>query len=444
MQEVNKLGTTPIKKLSMIMSLPMVASMIALALYNLVDSIFIARISENALSAVSYSSPVQLIMIAVALGTGVGINSILSRKLGEKDYKTSKKIIFNGLILIFISYLLFLIFGLFFTETFFSFFTKNKEIISLGKTYLSTCTIFSLGMFFQIAFEKIMEAIGKPVKSMLIQFSGALINLILDPILIFGFWKIPGLGILGAAMATVIGQTLGMLIGVLLNIKHIKSLKNKENFKLDRKIIKEIYSVGFPTIILESVSAFVTIILNKFLVIISENLVSVWLIYIKIQSFIFMIVYGFNNGMIPIIGYNYGAKNENRVNETVRFFLKLSVSVMFLGMLLFLIFPEWLFNIYKASPEVITYGIPAVRILSLGFIFAGISIILSGYFQATGYGSYSLVVFLTRQLIVAVPLVFLINYLFNYKYIWFAFVISEFTAMVYAIIKYRKIKVKSC
>lgn len=436
---VNKMETMNMKKLAINMSLPMIISMIALALYNIVDGIFVSRISQNAWTALSIVAPVQSIMIAITLGTGVGINSLISRKLGEKNKDEAKKALGNGVTLILISWLVVAILGIFFTRWFMTLFTTENSIIDYGTKYLSICMIFSVGMFLQIAFEKIMEALGKATASMVIQFLGAVINLILDPILIFGFGPIPALGVIGAAIATVTGQFIGMIIGIIYLKREKLGLKLKD-FKLDIKVIKQIYAVGFPTIILESVSAFVTLILNKILTLFSDVAVPVWGIYIKVQSFLFMIIYGLNNGMIPIIGYNYGAKNKTRIKEALKVFLILSEIIMFIGMLVFLVFSNNLLLLFDASEEMLELGNVALRTLSLGFMFAGISIILSGVFQAIGKGNYSLIVFVLRQLSINLPLLYLIGKYVNINLMWGAFVLSELLAMIVSIIFMNKIK----
>lgn len=437
--DTNKMETMDMRKLAINMSLPMIISMIALALYNIVDGIFVSKISQDALTAISLVAPVQSMMIAITLGTGVGINSLISRKLGEKKYDDVKKVLGNGISLIMLSWVIVALLGAFFCKWFMELFTDELLIIELGQKYLSICMMFSLGMFLQIAFEKIMESLGKTTASMIIQFSGAVINLILDPILIFGWGNIPALGVVGAAIATVTGQFTGMIIGIVYLKKEELKLK-LEHFKLNKAIVRQIYQVGFPTIILESVSAFVTLILNKILVLFSDVAVPIWGIYNKVQSFLFMIVYGLNNGMIPIIGYNYGAKNKIRIKEALKVFIVLSELVMFSGMVIFLIFSNNILLLFNASEEMLKVGNVALRTLSLGFIFAGISIILSGIFQAIGKGNYSLIVFILRQLSINLPLLYFIGKYININLMWSAFVLSELLAMIVSVIFIKKVK----
>ncbi|MBO5349783.1 MAG: MATE family efflux transporter [Clostridia bacterium] len=443
MEKVNDMETMNIKKLAIKISTPMVISMISIALYGIVDTMFISGISGEALTAISLAMPIVAIITAIGLGTGVGVNALLAKTLGEKKEEKSKKIIITGIILTFISWIIVAVIGFFGAKVFFEIFTKNEQIQKLGCEYLSIISIFSIGTLFQILFEKILEAYGKSKLSMIIQFSGAVINLILDPIFIFGFGFIPAFGIKGAAIATVAGQILGMLIGVYFLIKGKLILKSDfSNFKFEKSIIKDIYKVGFPTMILEAVTSFITLILNKILIIFSEAAVSVWGIYCQLQKFVIIIVYGLNNGMIPIIAYNWGAKKKARVKEAIRFFLKLAIGVTAVGALIFLVIPDKLASIYKISSEILNISIPAFRILALGFVFAGISIVLSASFQAFGNGTYSLIINLSRQIIFALPLIFILKSFMGIYAVWTAFAISEVITMLIAIILYKKINKK--
>ena len=435
----NKMENMNMVKLAINMSLPMIISMIALALYNIVDGIFVSRISNDAFTAVSLVAPIQSIMIAITLGTGVGINSLISRKLGEKKEDEAKKVLGNGISLILLSWLIIAIIGIIFTKHFMQVFTNKSNIIELGSKYLSICMIFSLGMFLQIAFEKIMESFGRATASMIIQFSGAVINLILDPILIFGVGNLSGMGIIGAAIATVIGQFTGMFIGLIYMKKEKIELKIND-FKLNMLIVKQIYEVGFPTIILESVAAFVTLILNRILILFNELAIPVWGIYNKVQSLLFMIIYGLNNGMIPIVGYNYGAKNKLRIKEAMKVFLISSEGIMFIGMIIFIVFSNSILSLFNASEEMMEIGNIALKVLSFGFVFAGVSIILSGVFQAIGKGKYSLIIFILRQLSINLPLLYFIGNYININIMWVAFVFSEILAMIVSIIFIKKIK----
>lgn len=440
MEKVNEMEELDIKKLAFKVSTPMVISMISIALYGIVDTMFISGISNNALTTISLSVPLVSIITAIALGTGIGVNAILAKTLGEKNETKVTKIISTGIILTFVSWIMIVIISGIGLKCFFNFFTENIEIQKLGYQYLSIISFFSIGTLFQILFEKILEAYGKAKSSMIVQFSGAIINLILDPIFIFGFGKIPALGIRGAAIATVTGQIFGMLIGVYLIVKNkLVTCKNMLEFRLDKDVIKEIYKVGFPTMILEAVTSFITLILNKILITFSEAAVSVWGIYCQLQKFVIIIVYGLNYGMIPIIAYNWGAKKKKRVKDCIKLFLKLSIIVTAIGQLIFLIFPGQIASIFEISREVLDIAIVAFRILSLGFIFAGISLVISSTFQAFGNGTYSLIINLSRQIIFALPLIFILKDILGILAIWISFAVAEIITMIIATIMYKKI-----
>lgn len=438
---IEKMENMKMEKLALTMSLPMIFSMITLALYNIVDGIFVSQIDGEAFTAISLVAPIQSIIIAIALGTGVGISSLLSRKLGENKLNEVRKIIANGIVIMIIAWICIALLGLTFSNCFMKLFSQKEKIIIYGRDYISICMIFCLGNLLQIIFQKIMEAMGRPVSSMIIQFSGAIINLILDPIFIWGFGIIPSFGVKGAAIATVISQFIGMSIGIF-NLKKEKLNISLDDFKLDKDIISQIYIVGFPTIMLESISAFVTLILNKIFALFSESAISVWGIYNKVQSFLFMIVYGLNNGMIPIVGYNFGAKNKSRVKEATKVFLIYAEIIMFIGMIIFLIFSNNLLLMFNASGDVLIIGNIAFKILSSSFLFSGISLVLSAFFQAIGMGKYSLIIFLLRQLSINIPLIYLFGKYVNVNIMWIAFVLSELLAMIVSILLLLKNKKK--
>lgn len=440
---LNDMENMPIKKLAIRMSIPMVLSMISIALYGIIDSMFISKISEYTLEIISITFPIQAIITAIGLGTGIGVNSILAKTLGEKNEKRAKKIMLNGFALIFASWIFIVIMFLCFSKFFYSFFSENKEIQELGSIYLGILIVFSVGTLYQLLFEKILEAFGKTKASLVVQFSGAVINLILDPILIFGFGIIPAMGIKGAAIATVLGQCAGMLIGLYIIFKE-RLIVPKEllHIKFDKSILIDIYKVGFPAIILESVTSFITLILNKILSNISEDAISVWGLYCQLQKFVIIIVYGFNYGMIPILAYNIGAKKMDRVKETLIFFLFISIIVTFIGQLIFMLFTQNIISIYDVSDNVLNMGIIAFRILSLGFIFAGISLVFSASFQASGKGTHSLIVNLSRQLIFPLLFAFILIHFIGINGVWWAFVLAEVFTMIIAIILYRNLVYK--
>lgn len=436
----NEMETMNIKKLALKTSIPMIMSMIAIALYGIVDTAFVSRISEDALTTVSLAVPMQAIITAIALGIGGGVNSVLAKALGEKNNVKANKTIIYGMVASFISWILLALIGVFGIEKIFSFFSGNKTIQKLGYEYLSVISIFSIGSLYQILFERILEAHGKAKTSMIVQFSGTIINLILDPIFIFGLLGFPALGIRGAAIATVIGQTIGMIIGLVSLIRNkIFRFNYFVNISFDKEIIMEILKVGFPTMILEAVTSFIALFLNKILITFSESAVSVWGIYYQLQRFVLIIIYGLNYGMIPIVAYNWGAKQKERVKESIKFFLQLAIGVALVGELLFLLIPGQLINIFDITQEVYNIAVPAFRILAIGFSFAAIALVLSATFQAFGNGTYSLIVNLSRKLIFVLPVIFILKSFIGIYSIWVAFTIAEIITMLIAIVLYRKI-----
>lgn len=441
MDKTTEMEKMDIPKLGMKMSIPMVISMVSIALYEIVDAMFISQISGDALTTISLSLPIIAIIVAISLGTSIGINALLAKTLGEKNDKKAKKIISTGFRLLLISWTLIAVISLIGVKPFFSFFTANKIVKRLGYTYLSIISILSIGSIFQILFEKILEAYGKTKSSMIVQFSGAVINLILDPILIFGVGIIPALGIKGAAISTVIGQCFGMVLGFAIILKNrIITVKEIIELKLDKSITKEIYKVGFPTIIMEALNSFITLFLNKILISFSDSAVSVWGIYNQLQKFVIIIVYGLNNGMIPIVAYNWGAKKKERVKECISFFLKVGLVVVLFGEVIFLFFPEQIISIYDVTSEVLAIGKDAFRILSLGFIFAGISLVLSSTFQAFGNGTYSLIINLSRKIVFVLPLILILKPFIGIYSVWLSFTIAEVITMIIAIVLFRNIK----
>ena len=433
----NDMETMPISKLAFKISIPMVISMISIALYGIVDTMFISKISNEALTAAALSIPIQSIITAIALGTSIGLNALLAKTLGENNEKKTKSIIKLGLIITFISWVVIVIASKLSLNSFFSLFTQNENIKKLGYNYLSIISLFSIWSLYQILFEKILEAYGKTKSSMIIQFGGAIINLILDPILIFGYFGIPPLGISGAAISSVIGQFIGMLIGMIIILKdNIFTLNELLKIKIEKSIFKDIFKVGLPTMILESVASFITLILNRVLGEFSDNAISVWGIYCQLQKFVIIIVYGFNYGMIPIIAYNWGAKNKQRFLETIKTFLKISVGVTLIGELVFLLGTKQIIQIYNVPDDIFNVAIPAFRILAIGFIFAGVSLTLSATFQAFGNGLYSLIVNLSRQIIFTLPFIILLRELIGINGIWISFTLAEIITMIIAIILY--------
>ncbi|WP_147516706.1 MATE family efflux transporter [Romboutsia sp. 1001713B170207_170306_H8] len=434
----NKMGIMPINKLLITMSLPMIISMLVQALYNVVDSIFVSQISENALTAVSLAFPLQNFMIAVASGTGVGINALLSKSLGENNYEKANKAANNGIFLAIMSYILFLLVGLFGIRLFYESQTNIIDIIDGGCSYLVICTTLSFGLFGQLVFERLMQSTGKTFYTMITQGLGAIINIILDPILIFGLFGFPKMGIAGAAIATVSGQIIAMMLAIYFNIRKNNEIKiNVKGFKPDLKIIKKIYSVGIPSIIMGSIASAMTFGMNKILIVFTSTATAVFGVYFKLQSFVFMPVFGLNNGMVPIVSYNYGAKNKDRMIKTVKISIMYAMGMMFIGLFVLQVFPKELLNMFNASEELINIGVPALKTISLSFLFAGFCIILGSMFQSLGNGILSLIVSVGRQLVVLLPVAYLFSKTGNLNSVWWAFPISEIASVILSCICFK-------
>lgn len=439
----NKMGTMPVNKLLVSMSLPMIASMLVQALYNVVDSVFVAQISENALTAVSLAFPIQSLMIAVSSGTCVGINALLSRSLGEKRQKEANLSAVNGVFLAFVSYLVFALMGIFGSHLFFASQTENREIVEFGTQYLTICLIFSFGIFMEMTFERIMQSTGRTIYSMVTQGTGAIINIILDPIMIFGLFGFPRLGIRGAAIATVTGQIIAMILAVWFNHKKNRDVQlSFKGFKPDGRIIAKIYEVGVPSIVMQSIVSIMTFGMNKILIMFSETAVSVLGIYFKLQSFIFMPIFGLNNGVIPIVAYNYGAGHKKRIMDTIKLSTFIAVGIMLIGLIIFQVFPEGLLKLFNASDHMLEVGVPALRIISTSFLFAGYCIILGSVFQALGNGVYSLIVSVARQLLCILPLAYVFARVAGLHAVWYSFPLAELISVTLTTILFRRIYAK--
>lgn len=429
-EKENKMGVMPVNKLLMNMSLPMMISMLVQALYNVVDSIFVSRIDENALTAVSMAFPIQSLMIALGAGTGVGVNALLSRSLGEKDYDRVNKAAGNGIFLAGINYLIFLLVGILVTTPFYLSQTKDAQILSYGQQYLTIICCCSFGMYGQFIFERLLQSTGRTFYTMITQSIGAIINIILDPIFIFGYFGIPKMGVAGAAIATVIGQIVAGTIALVINIKKNDEIQLKvKGFRPDGKTIARIYEVGIPSIIMQAIGSVMTYGMNRILIIFSSTAVAVFGVYFKLQSFIFMPVFGLNNGMVPIIAYNYGAGKKDRLIKTLKLSIIYAVGLMLLGVIIFQLFPAPLFALFDASETMLAIGIPALRIISLSFIFAGFCIVCGSLFQALGNGVYSMVVSIARQLLVLLPVAYLLSLSGKVEAVWWAFPIAEIVSL---------------
>lgn len=422
----NKMGTMPIRKLLVSMSIPMMISMLVQALYNIVDSAFVAQINENALSAVSLAFPMQNFMIAVGTGTGVGVNALLSKSLGAKKQELADKTANVSLFLAVMNWLFFIVVGLLFTGVFLRGQTDIPEIIGYGTTYLRICMMCSLGVYMQIAFERLLQATGRTVYSMATQIAGALVNIILDPVLIFGLFGLPALGVAGAAIATVIGQFVGMTLGFFFNLKKNADIHfNPKNVLPNRSILKSIYTVAVPSILMVSIGSVMIFFLNRILAGFTTTAIAVFGVYFKLQSFIFMPIFGLNNGMIPIIAYNYGARKRERILETIKLSVFFAVCIMLFGLLVFQLFPDRLLGLFNASEYMLEIGIPALRVISVSFLLAGYSVVCCAVFQALGNGVYSLLVSIARQIVVLVPAAYLLARLGDLDKVWLAFPIAE-------------------
>lgn len=437
----NKMGVMPIPKLLISMSLPMMISMLVQALYNIVDSMFVAKLSEDALTAVSLAFPVQNLMTAVTVGTGVGINALLSRNLGEKRFEAANRTAKTGIFLGFLSYLVFALFGLFGTRLFFTAQTDNPQIMHYGTQYVSIVCILSLGIFMQVTLERLLQSTGKTIYTMLTQGTGAIINIILDPIFIFGLFGFPRLEVAGAALATVTGQFIAAFLALMFNIKKNKELHiDMRHFRPDRNTIVNIYRVGVPSIIMQSIGSIMTFGMNKILLMFSSTATAVFGVYFKLQSFIFMPVFGLNNGLIPIIAYNYGARDKKRITQTIKLSTAIAVGIMVIGTLVFQTMSGFMLHtLFDASEQMLAIGVPALRILSLSFLLAGFSIIFSSVFQALGNGIYSLIVSVSRQLLTILPLAYIFAKVFGLSMVWWAVSIAELVSLTVSCILLRKI-----
>ena len=391
----------------------------------------------------SLAFPIQTLLIAVAVGTAAGLNSLLSRKLGAGRLKEANAVANHGVLVSLLSSIPFMLFGLLFAPLFISAFTSNQVIIHQGASYLLITMICSSAVLVEITYERIFQSTGHAMYSMCMQGIGALINIVLDPIFIFGWFGLPAMGVIGAALATVTGQILSVLLGIYLQHHHVKEIHiTPKQFHFETWIIKQMYAVGIPSIVMQSIVTILTIGMNAILAQTSETAVSVFSIYFKLQSFVFMAVFGMNNALVAILGYNFGAKQKERIMEAVRFSIRLAVAIMLIGTIIFQLFPDILLRLFDADKEMLMIGIPALRIISLSFVFAGISIEISALFQAIGKGTYSLYISVLRQLVIILPCAYLFNHLFGIDATWISFVIAEIIAMFISLIFYQQVKKK--
>ena len=438
------MATQSIGKLLITMSVPMMLSMLVQALYNVVDSIFVARISEAQfeLTAVSVAFPIQNLMIAFGTGIGVGFTTLISKSLGEKNRKRAARAAAQGMMIEMAVCVIFTLVGLFGIRPFMESQTENPEIIKYGVEYLSVCCLFSFGLFLQLTFEKLLQASGKTLQSMIAQAVGAIINIVLDPILIFGL--IDGLepmGVKGAAVATVAGQICSAIVAAALHFGVNKEIRiGFSDFKPHKKLLVKILLVGLPSSIMVAIGSVMTYCLNRILLAVhavGETAATVFGIYFKLQSFLIMPILGLNNGMVPIVAFNFGAKNKARIMKTIRLAITIAVCIMLLGICMFQLVPNVLLDLFGAEADMREIGVDAFRFISLSFIFAGFCIVLSSTFQALGNGIFSMIISFVRQLVVLVPVAFILSKLCPLHFVWLAFPIAEFVAVILCLVMFR-------
>jgi putative MATE family efflux protein len=439
MEKENKMGVMPIKKLVTTMSLPIMISMLVQSMYNIVDSIFVARISENALTATSIAYSAQMLQIAVAVGTGVGMNAIVSRHLGAKNYKVANEAATTGLFLTLLSSVIFILWGIFGTGAFIRLFTDDVNIMTQGITYLKICQLFSTGIFLGTFAQRLLQATGRTFSSMIAQMTGAVFNLIFDPLLIFGIGFFPEMGIAGAAVATVLGQWIAAIVGLILNKVQNNEIKFVfKNYKMNHETVKQIYKVGAPTILVQSFGSIMVAAMNMILVMFSNTAVAFFGVYFKLQSFLFMPMNGLGQGTLPIIGYNFGAKKLSRIKDACKVSITFGCIIGLIGTVIFLIFPKQLLLMFSASEEMLKIGIPALRIISITFALAACTMIIGYVISGLGNGFVNMIATAIRQIVVLLPIVILIGSISGISYVWIAFCISESCAFIYSILQLRK------
>lgn len=439
----NKMGVMPVNKLLISMSLPMMISMIVQALYNVVDSIFVSQIEEDALTAVSMAFPLQTLLIGVAIGTCVGVNAILSKALGAKDQARANQAAENGVFLAIASYVLFLLIGLFAVRPFYESQTDSVTIINYGVDYLTTVMVLSFGVLLQCMFERLLTSTGRTTLTMITQGTGALINIALDPVFIFGYLGMPRMGVKGAAVATVIGQVIAATLAIFFNrYKNPDIQLSFKKFKPDLKMIRDIYVIGIPSIIMQCIGSFMNYTMNKILIEFSTTAVAVFGVYYKLQSIIFMPVFGLNSGAVPIIAFNYGAAKKDRLMKTWKLSWLYATILMSIGTILFEVIPGPLLRIYKASDYMLSIGVPALRIIGIHFPVAAFCIIAGTLFQSLGKSIYSMITSIMRQAVVLIPAAYLLARLGNVQYVWWSFPIAEVMSAIVSVLYFIRIKKK--
>lgn len=436
----NKMGTMPVPKLLVTMSLPMIISMLVQALYNVVDSIFVSQINENALTAVSLAFPIQNLIIAVASGTGVGVNALLSRSLGEKNYEQANRAANTSVLLTICSYAVFALIGIFGSRLFFNSQTSDPQIREFGYQYMSIVCICSFGVFMQITMERLLQSTGLTFYNMITQGVGAILNIIFDPILIFGYFGFPKMGVAGAAAATVFGQIVAMCLGIYFNLRKNKEIQfSLKQMRFHGPTVKMIYMVGIPSILMMSIGSVMTFGMNKILLMFSSTAAAVFGVYFKLQSFFFMPVFGMNNGIVPIIAFNYGARSKKRIMDTMKLGCIAAFCMMILGLAAFNFIPDLLLKMFNASDELLAIGRQALRTISLSFPLAAFGIVFGSVFQALGNGVYSLIVSICRQLLMLLPSAWILAMTFGLDAVWWSFPIAEIVSFAVSVFLFRRI-----
>lgn len=438
----NKMGTMPVPKLILNISLPMMFSMFIQALYNIVDSYFVGKISENAFTAVSLAFPVQNLTLAFGIGTAIGVNALLATRLGQKRFDEVSKTAMNGLFLGFCNFVLFFVLAIFFTRPYFASQAQGvEEIVAYGEQYLKVCIYGSLGVFELFMFDRILQGTGLTFYTMISQICGAVTNIVFDPLLIFGLGPFPAMGIMGAALATVLGQWVSMFISLAYNVaKNHEVQFTLKNLKPEWRTIKQIYAVGIPTILLNAISSVTTYFMNLILGAFSTTAIAVYGAYFKLNSFIFMPLFGLNNGLVPIIAYNYGAGHKARIQKTIKIGLLFGIAIMLVGTVLFELFPAHLLRLFSAGEEMVHIGTIALRIIASSFVGAAIAITLSSVFQGFSTAVYSMVVSFLRQLVVLLPVAYIMAKTGNLNRVWLSFPVAEVASVLVSLVCYMRIK----
>ena len=425
------MGVMPVNRLLITMSVPMMLAMLVQALYNVVDSVFVSQLSEDALNAVSLAFPIQNIMIALAVGTGVGVNALLSKSLGEQDYERANRTAEHGVLLAAITCVVFMVAGTLLARPFYMVQVANEPVIvEYGTQYMQICSFFSCGIFMEVMFERLLQSTGRTMYTMFTQGVGAVFNIIFDPLLIFGIGPFPRLEVAGAAVATVMGQVVAAVMAILFNHFRNHDIKlSLKGFRVDGWIIRRIYIVGAPSIIMNAIGSLMVFGMNQILLTFTKTATAVLGVYFKVQSFVFMPVFGLNNGMVPIIAYNYGARKKDRLLKTVKLGVLYAVIIMLIGLLVMQTIPDKIFLLFQADENMLSIGVPALRIISLSFVFAGYCVVISAMLQALGEGIQSMIVSIVRQLVVLLPAAWLLAKLGDVNLVWYSFPIAELASL---------------